>query len=119
MLVTLQLALAWGGYAYAARHLDRLLDGDLRTQAHALLDMTRMDPATGGSPRKAPLVLESAADARIGTGFQYWGSDNALVASSPNMRSVPLDAVPAGFADFSIDGKKWRALTELDDGRWI
>jgi len=119
MLVTLQAVLAWAGYAYATRHLDRLLDGDLRTQANALLDLSRIDPATTPSASKSPQVTEASADPRITTGFQYWGSDNRLVASSQNMQTVPLDAMPPGFTNFSVDGKKWRALTELDGGRWI
>ena len=119
MLVTLQFALAWAGYSYATRHLDKLLDGDLRIQANALLDLSRIDPATTPSSSKTPQIAESASDTRIATGFQYWGDDNRLVASSRNMQTVSLDALPAGFANFSIDGKKWRALTELDGGRWI
>ena len=119
LLVTLQLALVWAGYAYATRHLDRLLDGDLRTQASALLDLVSVDRATGPLASKLPQVVEYPAAARIATGFQYWGTDNALVVSSRNMQTVPLDAMPPGFANFSINGKKWRALTELDGGRWI
>jgi len=119
LLVTLQLALVWAGYAYATRHLDRLLDGDLRTQASALLDLVSIDRATGPLASKLPQVVEYPAAARIATGFQYWGTDNALVVSSRNMQTVPLDAMPPGFANFSINGKKWRALTELDGGRWI
>lgn len=119
LLVTLQLALAWAAYAYATRHLDKLLDGDLRTQASALLDLASIDPATGPLASKLPQVVESAEDPRIATGFQYWGRNNALVASSRNIQTVPLDAMPSGFANFSINGKKWRALTELDRGRWV
>jgi two-component system OmpR family sensor kinase len=119
-LAALQFALGWAGYAYATRRIDGLLDGELRIQAAALRDVSRsIDPATETLPGKSPRVVEMDADSRGAAGFQYWGDENRLFASSRNLQNVALDAWPLGFANVSIGGKSWRVLTEFDGGHWI
>jgi two-component system sensor histidine kinase QseC len=120
MLAALQLALGWASYSYVTRRCDRLLDSELRFQANALRDVSRsMDSTSMPAPTEQRIALEHHAEPRAEAGFQYWGSDNTLHASSRDLQNVALDALPPGFANFSIEGKRWRALTELDGGRWI
>ena len=119
-LAALQLALGWASYTYVTRRCDRLLDSELQFQANALRDVARGIESTSMSARSEPRpAVEGNSAPRAEAGFQYWGSDNTLRASSRDLENVALDASPPGFADFSIEGKRWRALTELDGGRWI
>lgn len=119
-LAALQLALGWASYSYMTRRCDRLLDSELQFQANALRDLSRGIESTSMSAPSAPRpAVENNAEPRAEAGFQYWGSDNTLRASSQDLQSIALDALPPGFSNFSIEGKRWRALTELDGGRWI
>jgi len=120
MLAALQLALGWASYSYVTRRCDRLLDSELRFQANALRDVSRgIDSTLMSAPTGQRLAVEHSAEPPAEAGFQYWGSDNTLRASSRDLQNVALDALPPGFANFSVGGKRWRALTELDGGRWI
>jgi hypothetical protein len=119
-LATLQIALGWASYSYVTRRADRLLDSELHIQADALRDASRSFETTSMStPVKPRSAVEAGTEPRAEAGFQYWGNDNTLRASSQNLQNVALDALPPGFANFSVEGKRWRALTELHGGRWI
>lgn len=119
-LMALQLAMGWAGHMFVSRRIDGLLDGELRIQADALRDVSRsVEPASGSAPNDSAHAMETNAGARVATGFQYWDSANRLFASSRDLQNVALDASPAGFAEISIGGKRWRALTELVGGHWI
>ena len=53
-------------------------------------------------------------------GFQYWNSAHVLQLNSTNLRNVPFDAAPIGFADISIGAHRWRLFTLTDaDGSQV
>lgn len=120
-LLPLQIAVGLASYSFLLGRDRALLDDQLERQVHAAGQvagvMALNDDVDGlvhdSTPPKMRHENESAS------GFQYWGDGNALEASSANLARVPLDAAPVGFADVTVDGRRWRMLTVLSHGRWI
>ena len=48
-------------------------------------------------------------------GFQYWRTAARLEVTTQDMRNLAFDAAPVGFADATIDKKKWRVYTKIGD----
>jgi two-component system sensor histidine kinase QseC len=48
-------------------------------------------------------------------GFQYWSAANHLEITSQDLRDLPFAAAPVGFADITIEKRKWRVYTKIGD----
>lgn len=46
-------------------------------------------------------------------GFQYWSSVNTLRVTTQDLARLAFDAAPIGFADVSLDKRKWRVYTKI------
>ena len=117
-VAAVQLAIGWASYAHLMHRFDRALDSDLRIQADALrstLSTIVVTPTHSGANAWSHVEQASAP----ASAFQYWSGENQLRFASPALSQLALDALAPGFADITIDGRRWRVLTELDGGRWI
>jgi two-component system, OmpR family, sensor histidine kinase QseC len=48
-------------------------------------------------------------------GFQYWSSANQLRVTSEDLHALPFNAAPVGFADITLDRRRWRIYTKIGD----
>ena len=112
VLVPVQLIVAGATYLGAEHRSGVLVDRLLAQQAGAIADIAALGDAP---PEAAPRLVGTKSS----TSFQVWSDDNRLAASSPAFAKLALDGAPDGFSDLRLDGRRWRVLTALTDGRWI
>lgn len=116
LLLPLQLCVTLASYSYVVRRASHLCDDALRSEAEALAQQgcgNRYADETAGAPRIA------ASSRRGRTAFECWGSDNRLVSTTPEFAPIALDALPFGFVDRDLDGRRWRIYTALAGATWI
>ncbi|HEX7769019.1 MAG TPA: ATP-binding protein [Dokdonella sp.] len=128
-LALIMLPLAAIGYFLTMEEMDELFEARLAQNARtisALMAEERMAAPEKlveiaswqqdyGSP---PAVRGHRYETQVG--FQYWTAANTLAFATTNLREVPLDAAPAGYADIKVGKRHWRVFTLLDDkGHWV
>ena len=73
--------------------------------------------ATPANPNAREL-LTRLSDPQIG--FEIGDSANSQITGSDVIRGTARDAAPPGFADISIQARRWRIFTLFDaEGRWV
>ncbi len=110
------------GYALDRFQINRIADAQLAENARivgALAELARSDDEVNrGTTEALRIVRAGGTDGQIG--LQIWNHRNVLIAASDALRSLPLDAAPAGLSRLSVDGEPWRMYTLLsDNGRWV
>lgn len=110
--------------AQSARTIDLLtLDAASRTldaDAGAIVADTPIEVENWQGVRGGPVLTAHGHKYETQIGFQCWTAGNRLRLTSHNLRDVPLDAAPAGFADIAIAGRRWRVFTLLGaDRSWV
>ncbi|MET0232047.1 MAG: ATP-binding protein [Rhodanobacteraceae bacterium] len=48
-------------------------------------------------------------------GFQFWSTASELEVTTQDLKHLAFDAAPVGFADVSIDKRRWRVYTKIGD----
>lgn len=121
LLIPLQIVVGLVSYCFVLGRDRVLIDDQLKRQLDAVGQIAGVMQANKDtSVLVDSAIISKTRDKKESTsGFQYWGDKNTLQASSANLASMPLDAVPSGFAEITVDGRRWRVLTVLSDGRWI
>ncbi len=121
LLVPLQIVAGLVSYCFVLGRDRVLLDDQLERQLHAVGQIAGVMQADEDTNALVDRAIPSKLlhEKESVSGFQYWGDNNTLEASSANLASVPLDGVPTGFAEIAVDGQHWRVLTVLSHGRWI
>jgi len=119
-------------YEKMMEEVDELSDARLAQSARTI-DLFALGAARETAEGDAPIEVENWRGARGGPeltpqghkyemqiGFQYWNAGNRLRLTSHNLRDLPLDAAPVGFADVEIAGRRWRMFTLLGADRgWV
>lgn len=119
-------------YAKIMEEVDELSDARLAQNARTI-DLLALDSNQSATASDSPIEVQTWQWPRGGPvstlhghkyetqiGFQYWTSGNQLRLTSQNLRDVPLDVAPAGFADIEIGGRRWRVFTLLGADRgWV
>ncbi|HEV7490660.1 MAG TPA: ATP-binding protein [Rhodanobacteraceae bacterium] len=126
------LPFAFSSYAKIMEEVDELSDARLAQNARTI-DLLALDTSHGAAvvdspeevenwqgPRGSPVLTVHGHKYEMQIGFQYWTSGNQLRLTSHNLRDLPLDAAPAGFADIAIGERRWRVFTLLGSDRgWV
>jgi two-component system sensor histidine kinase QseC len=129
-LALIMLPLVALGYVMTMDEVDELFDARLAQDARTISALAAMGDSTHASTQPVEIAnwrrdkssphLAHGHPYETQIGFQYWSAANALTFSSENLRNLPLDAAPAGFADIHIEKRHWRVFTLLDQHQhWI
>ncbi len=110
------------GYALDRFQINRIADAQLAENARiigALAELVQSDDAVKRGAAEALRIVRSRGTASQ-IGLQIWNHGNVLIVASDALRSLPLDAAPAGLSRLSVAGEPWRMYTLLsDNGRWV
>ncbi len=122
--------LAIGSYLFMMEEVDELFDARLSENAKTLvaLDIAASPAAQQGatitvpssqskSERDGPVVRGHPYENQIG--FQIWNDSNVLLMTTADLADLAMDAAPVGFADVTVNKRRWRVFTMLsEDHRW-
>ena len=116
-------------YAFTMSEVDELFDARLAENAKTIDALGLGATASTSEPTIVESSLPRNEQHRVvirghtyesQIGFQIWDSSNHLKVVSANFKALPLDAVPAGYADTRVDGRRWRVFSYLAaDNRWV
>lgn len=123
--------LAIGSYLFMMEEVDELFDARLAQNAKTLV---AFDVVATPEKQEMPAVTVPSSQPRSERhslvvrghpyenqiGFQIWNDSNELLMTTADLADVAIDAAPAGFADVTLNNRRWRMFTMLgDDHRWI
>lgn len=107
-------------YSKIVEEVDELNDARLAQSARTLERLARRIPVderslpidvTGLEGRYHRDDEDEGHPFETETGFQYWSSASALRVATADLRGLPLDAAPAGYADVVWASQSWRVFT--------
>jgi two-component system, OmpR family, sensor histidine kinase QseC len=123
--------LAIGSYLFMMEEVDELFDARLTQNAKTLIAFEAV-AASAGEEESAVTVPSSQPKSERHrlvvrghpyenqVGFQIWNDANVLLMASSDLSNLAIDAAPAGFADVTVNNRRWRVFTMLgEDHRWI
>jgi two-component system, OmpR family, sensor histidine kinase QseC len=95
--------------AQSAKTLEALSD-HLRAESDAPIEI-----ASWMRPRGGREATAQGHDAEKEVGFQYWANPTELRLTTEDLRSLAFSAAPIGFADATIEKRRWRIYTKIGD----
>jgi len=114
-------------YAKVVEEVNELSDARLAQSAKTLEALSvHLGTPDAKAPIEVPIWVrpKGAAEAspqghgyETEIGFQYWSAANRLEVTSQDLRELPFDAAPVGFADITIGKRKWRIYTKIGETR--